>query len=342
LLNNLLLHKNFDKIALGHNKNDVAETSLMQIFRGSAHALGIPYINKNIIRPLLNVSREEIIAYCMKNKLLFRQDSSNNQNYYNRNKIRNILLPFIKEHFNPKAVDAIVRLSDISYKEDIYLNSIAKDFYGEVVEKNGDSYHIDIDKLSRLDYIMAIRILKLTLTDVYGVFYNLISEHMLMVLELKDRQSGKTVSLPKGIVAVRSFNKIIISNEIDVPQRTFYSYILQPEQELFIPEANKWFFLTKMPKQDVKTISFNHNLKNKDIVVRTRKTGDTIYFNNIGTKSIKKYFIEQKIPKDERNIIPLLATGQDIIYISKLDIVGGSYKPKDNFNIYLQIWESIK
>ena len=121
-----------NKIATAHNSNDNAETVLMNIIRGTSTS-GLKGIEKvrdgKYIRPLIECGREEIEEYCSFNNLDPRFDKSNEENIYTRNKIRNLLIPFIKKEFNPNIIEGINRLSDIAYMEDNFLNKIVENEY---------------------------------------------------------------------------------------------------------------------------------------------------------------------------------------------------------------------
>ena len=112
-----------NKIVVAHNKNDNAETMIMNALRGSGllGLKGIEEIRGKHIRPLINCPREEIENYCEKENLNPRHDESNEDNNYTRNKIRNVVLPYIKEEFNPNIVDTLKRLSDIVKEDEEYL-----------------------------------------------------------------------------------------------------------------------------------------------------------------------------------------------------------------------------
>ena len=109
-----------NKIATAHTKNDNAETVLMNLIRGSGTSglKGIKAIRDGkYIKPLIDISREEIEEYCKENNLNPRHDKTNDENIYTRNKIRNILIPMLKEEFNPNIIEAIDRLSKLINKE---------------------------------------------------------------------------------------------------------------------------------------------------------------------------------------------------------------------------------
>ncbi len=124
----ILKKKKFNKIATAHNKNDNAETVLMNIIRGSGTSglKGIEAKRNNLVRPLIDCERKEIEEYCKINNLNPRIDKTNFENNYTRNKIRNLLIPYIKENFNPNIIEGINRLSELSKIEDEYLKNQTK------------------------------------------------------------------------------------------------------------------------------------------------------------------------------------------------------------------------
>jgi len=124
---------NINKIAIGHNKNDLAETLIMNILRGTGTQGLKGIVNNNYIRPLLDISRKDIEKYCAENKLEPRIDSTNFENEYTRNKIRNIVIPYIKEEFNPNIIEALVRLSQIVTEEQNFIESEVEKQYKNLV-----------------------------------------------------------------------------------------------------------------------------------------------------------------------------------------------------------------
>ena len=117
-----------DKIAIAHTENDNAETVLMNLMRGASleGLKGIEPIRGKFIRPLIECSRDEIEAYCEENKLDPKFDKTNNDNIYTRNKIRNLLIPYIKKEFNPNIVDSLNRLAVLARQDAKYFSEIVK------------------------------------------------------------------------------------------------------------------------------------------------------------------------------------------------------------------------
>ena len=125
-----------NKIATAHNNNDKVETILMNILRGSGIAglKGIEAIrDEKFIRPLIETTREEIEEYCEVNKLNPKIDRSNNENIYTRNKVRNVVIPYIKEEFNPNILKTINRLSEVATEENEYLNNVTAETFNKIL-----------------------------------------------------------------------------------------------------------------------------------------------------------------------------------------------------------------
>ena len=143
-----------NKIATAHNANDNAETVLMNLIRGcgTSGLKGIEANNKQLIRPLIECSRKEIEEYCKQNNLNPRIDKTNFENDYTRNKIRNMLIPYIQENFNPNIIEGINRLSSLSKQENDYLEKETQKAYISIVEEvTNTSISLDLKKFNSLE-----------------------------------------------------------------------------------------------------------------------------------------------------------------------------------------------
>lgn len=133
--NEILEKTSSNKIATAHNNNDKVETIIMNILRGSSISglKGIEPIRDNkYIRPLIETSREEIEKYCIDNNLNPKIDQSNSENIYTRNKVRNVVIPYIKQEFNPNILKTINRLSEVATEENEYLNKITQEIFNNI------------------------------------------------------------------------------------------------------------------------------------------------------------------------------------------------------------------
>lgn len=153
-----------DKIAIAHTENDNAETILMNLMRGASleGLKGIEPIRGKYIRPLIECNREEIEKYCEINKLDPKFDKTNNDNTYTRNKIRNLLIPYIKKEFNPNIIETLNRLAVLARQDATYFNKIVKESYADIllyeninnndinnVNENLEKYIVKEEKITR-------------------------------------------------------------------------------------------------------------------------------------------------------------------------------------------------
>ena len=175
----VLKYTNSNKIATAHNNNDKVETIIMNILRGSGIVglKGLDPIRENkFIKPLIEVSREEIEAYCEENKLEPRIDKLNNENIYTRNKVRNSVIPYIKKEFNPNILKTINRLSEVATEENEYLDKITIQTFDEInigkisesdLEKNKEEKTISLDlrKFNNLELVIKRRLILYTINE---------------------------------------------------------------------------------------------------------------------------------------------------------------------------------
>lgn len=210
--NEILKRTNSNKIATAHNKNDNVETVLMNIIRGSGTSglKGIEVKRENLIRPLINCAREEIEKYCNLNCLDPRIDKTNYENIYTRNKVRNMLIPYIKENFNPNIIEAINRLSDLSKEENIYLENQTKEEYSKVLlEKKEDSIILDLKSFNLLESVIKSRIVLYTISELFGTKNGIEKKHIEDIIKLCSNNIGNKYLIPNKKVKILVKNKKI-------------------------------------------------------------------------------------------------------------------------------------
>ena len=161
---------NGEKIAVAHNMNDHVETILMNLLRGSGieGLKGIEAVRDRIIRPLINVERDEIEEYCWMNGISPRIDKTNLQPIYGRNKIRLELIPYIKNNYNPNIMSTLYRFSDIAFLENDYMDKEAENLFFEVASNYKNSIKYNIDKLVKLHPALQRRVIRIGLGKILG------------------------------------------------------------------------------------------------------------------------------------------------------------------------------
>lgn len=211
-----------NKIATAHNSNDNAETVLMNIIRGcgTQGLKGIEPKRNKLIRPLIECERKEIEEYCLENKLEPRIDKTNFENNYTRNKIRNMLIPYIKENFNPNIIESINRLSDLSKMENEYLEKQTKKTYDELMQevtikekklaKNDKSLlALDLKRFNLLEKVIKNRLVLYTINELLGTKNGIEKKHIEDIIKLCSNNIGNKYLIPNKKVKILIKNKKI-------------------------------------------------------------------------------------------------------------------------------------
>ena len=300
---------NINLIATAHNKNDVAETILMHIIRGSGidGMCGIAYKRGNIIRPLLDIEKSDIEKYCEKNDYKFVIDKTNSQSIYTRNKIRLELIPEICEKYNPSFIDTLVKNSENIRSESEYMKCEAKKIYNKVKEGK----KINIDKLKTLHIAMVRRIILMMYNDYTKSDKNMQSVHVESIVKLvMSGKSGTFVNIDNNIKCVSESGWIYFVS--DISKKKEFQYKLELNKEIFVKEIDSFVLLKEWDGTGEKF--FFDNCEN--IFIRNRKNGDIFYPVGMnGKKKISDFFTDKKIPLSERNNIPIISCDNEIAWI---------------------------
>lgn len=201
-----------NKIATAHTANDNAETVLMNIIRGSGTSglKGIETKRDNLIRPLIECNRNEIEEYCEQNNLKPRIDKTNFENIYTRNKIRNMLIPYIKENFNPNIIETINRLSDLSKLENEYLENQTKIVYNTIIQEQTKEYiALDLKQFNLLEKVIKNRLVLYTINELFGTKNGIEKKHIEDIIKLCSNNIGNKYLIPNKKVKVLVKNKKI-------------------------------------------------------------------------------------------------------------------------------------
>lgn len=207
----ILEKENANKIAIAHNKNDKIETIIMNMLRGSGIAglKGIePIKNNKYIRPLIECERFEIEEYCAKNGIEPRIDRTNFENVYTRNKVRNIVIPFIKQEFNPNIIQTMDRLSDLVKEEDEYLEKLVETKYNDYVEQEDKGQIImNLKDFNKEEKVIKSRLLLYTISRLLGTTKGIEKIHIEDIIKLCEKNIGNKYLTPNKNI------KILVKNQ---------------------------------------------------------------------------------------------------------------------------------
>ena len=291
----------YDKIATAHNKNDNAETILFNFMRGASTGglCGIPYRRQNIIRPLLDVKKEDIIGFCIGRGYDFVTDETNYEELYTRNKIRLSLIPEIERTFNANFVNTVTANAELIRYDESFLSDEAKKRYKGMILS---------EYTKTIPPALLFRMIQIYCKERMGSNQNLSALFVKQIVSLleKDR-TGAKIDLPCGFEAYTSYGKLVVDKKTE---NIDFEYEIIPEKPLFVPEISK-----------IITLSADKNGKislpdTKGLSIRSKRNGDIFFpLGMNGKKRLSDYFTDKKIPRDQRCQIPILTKNGDIVAI---------------------------
>ncbi len=317
------------KVALGHHKDDIAETVLMNIIRGtgSSGLKGIaPIRDGKYIRPLATYTRKDIETYLKSIDVVPREDPTNKDKQFLRNRIRHNLIPILEQEYNPNMKNGLCRTAEILGSESSYLDKIAQQAYTECELTTSDTASLILDRQKFLQYHIALqrRILRHAVSDILGELNDFSYDHCQTILNIVngDKPNAK-FTLPNVFVFKRAYQKLILQRNSD--EIIDYNYILnipgKTKLSILNAEITATFLDTNI--NDLPTIPdgtkdalFDYCNIDLPLKLRNRRHGDRFQpYGLKGTKKIKDFFIDEKVPHDQRSRIPLLVCGEEIMWV---------------------------
>ena len=314
-----------NKVATAHNKNDNCETMLFNFIRGAgADGLtGIKPISNNVIRPLIEVSRDEIEVYCHSNNIPYRIDSTNEMQIYTRNKIRLELIPYIQKNFNPAIVDTLYKTRNIIDRDNRYLNMKAEEIFKGISRVTEDRVVVDRQAINKLHPALFSRVLRLAVKRLKGDTKSLEYQHAQKMMDFSlNADVGARYILPGGYRFRVCYNEIILEpNKLsDVPS---FCYKIAIPGYIYIKELNSTLYAQIISKEQYSNLPKTPNTAfldggsiTSEIMVRNRRPGDLFTpLGMKGTKKLKDFFIDTKIPKEQRDTLPLVTIDNTVLWV---------------------------
>ena len=305
-------NKKCDAIFTAHHSSDNLESVLLNLFRGTGikGLVGIKNYGDKIYRPLLKVSKEEIAKYVKQNVVPFVNDETNFCDDYTRNFLRLNVIPKLKEVF-PEAEKSVLRLSETSKAEDEFLDSAAT----AALSIKGGAYGIKTDT----PRVILARAIVIALKNL-GITYDYEKIHVDDVCALTEKESGKSVDLPRGVKAIREYDKIVLyKNAAGANKQTSLPFTVGTHA--LNGRTVKVELCDKVDADELKA-GFYADLDKipQDAVIRQRKNGDKFTKFGGGTKSLSDYLTDKKIPKKDRDGLLIVASGSEVLAIAGVAI----------------------
>ncbi len=314
-----------DKIAVAHNQNDCAETMLFHLARGTGlkGLCGIPPVRENIIRPLLCIERREIEGYLKEQEQKYCIDKTNQELEYTRNRIRHQVLPVLSQ-INSQAISHMNQTAAMAVELEELLGELTEEAKKKYIRKDSGVVHIPEGILEEKAVIYKSLVHQIV-AESAGSSRDISEVHVQQVLDLFDKQVGREIHLPYQLEAKRTYEGIVIKKIT----KEFMKDVVLEEWQVSLGETVKileygYEIRTRIiegglqnqeiPKK-MYTKWFDYDKINGSMRLRTRREKDYLIIDAEGKKKkIKNYFIDEKVPREQRDELLLLADETHLIW----------------------------
>lgn len=310
-------------IVLGHHADDQAETVLMNLLRGAGPLglAGMPFRRGRVVRPFLNRSRDEILQYLERHRWPFREDSSNRDTRYLRNRTRLELIPHLQKDYSPGLTSHLLQASRLFRQDEEYLAGVAADLFERIHDRRGEGVFLPVGELGDLHVAVLSRVLRLAVHRVKGDLQAVELSHIQSVAGLVPESASGAVMLPGDIRVSREPGGLYFmwqdrkraEPSVDLPVKIRLNVPgtteIEPVHLAIRAEVNP-------PAGNYRESSSTEAFLDRDRVgatvwVRFAQPGDRFWpLGSSGSKKLKSFFIDQKVPVEERRSTPILTDAQ--------------------------------
>jgi len=310
-----------DKIALAHNADDQAETIFMRLARGAGPSglSGIPVKRGTIIRPLIETERREIEEFLKTENICPVIDSSNLQTDYFRNRFRLMIMPELKK-MNPNLVQSVNRTVSVLQEEERYLDIIVTKTLMKMISRKTDRrIELFLSPMGAMDIVILRRVLRRAIDATEGlrrIGFIHIEEIICLV---REGRSGDRLYLPRGIRVIKDYSLLVITSEdpckiasyeLEVPGETPIVGAGLVIRGLFEDTAGEF-------GDGKSSVLLDADVMNFPLKIRPRKPGDCFFPFGFGKrKKLQDFFVDEKVPRDERDSIPCVLSGDEIVWVA--------------------------
>ncbi len=326
------------RIATAHHADDNLETLLLHLLRGAGlrGLAGIPPIRGCIVRPMLHCTRADIDAYLAEEGIPYVEDSSNADEAMRRNQLRHSIVPQLRAH-NPKITESVCQLQETLRADEACLTASAMRYYREARHAE-DGMVIPVSVLAGLPRALAVRVLRRMLEEIEAAMPgHKHFEAMLALLHSPDPTGA--LHLPGGILVQRIYGDLLLCwdhlhEPAPVPPP------LVPKAEGSVDWGDYVVSLSRRPvPPEAAWTPYSAYLRVEagDLLLRGRATGDLLALPRRRTKRIKKWMIEEKIPRRDRDSLPILATGNTVVFAAGLGPASGAVANPGEMAHYIEI-----
>ncbi len=312
-----------DKIATGHQANDQVETFFLRLLRGASMSglQSIPARRDNIVRPILEFSKKQILDYLKSKGQPYLTDPSNIKPVYFRNRVRNELLPVLEE-LNPAYISVLSKNIRLINEEEKFIKNLAADTSSKLIKKQNDIVEINLQDFSNLESALKRRVLRKAIFDTKGDLLRIEYKHIETVIKNYD-QFGFTLELPGDILIYIDYESIKLGPRDSFEPQKVRKSIVEIGKKVSLKPNGSYFesSLVKKCKSAPLVVCLDYDKIKPPLVIRNRETGDR--FKPLGAKGTKKlqdFMVDKKIPKFSRDSIILVEDREKILWIAGYEI----------------------
>ena len=348
IMQHVCMEREYNKIAVAHHQDDVAETMLFQLFRGSGPRglSGMFPKREYIIRPILFAESVEIEEYVKQKQINYCEDRTNFDDKYSRNKVRLNVFPYVEREINKKARAHVASAAQKIALQYLYIDKQAKKEYMRIVHTDRGEYYYNCEEFGKLDIVIRIEVIRLVLKNFSDSVRDVTEKHYQMLLALTEKNAGKRIVLPGHICAEKQYGEVRYKFFSEEEVGGFHKDCILPFDELVeIRRDRMRICMDVVPREKLQkeipkrgyTKWFDYDKIEKPLSIRTRQTGDYVTFNtSLSKKFLQDYMIDEKIPKQDRENIWLLAEEKHILWVVGYRI-STYYKVDENTRYILQV-----
>lgn len=318
VFNSLLQKKIVDKIAIAHHKQDQVETILLNLFRGTGlkGASGMEYASNGYIRPFLDTDKSQILAYSTQNNIPFVEDETNYDTEFSRNFLRQDIIPQIKQHWQ-NFENNLINFSKLAKQDDDYINSLIA-FDSLCLEQNLVKIPLN---MFVLNMSIVSRLVRKSL-EYLGSLKDIEQKHIALIANLaKESENGTRINLPNKLVVIKEYDYITILKK--------HEKVVTKTQKFQLGKQDILGYKTSITKKssnlspktsNANCLQFDLDKLPKNAIWRTKQTGDMFTKFSGGTKKLKDYLIDKKVPTRIRSTLPVLACDSEVFVVYGIEI----------------------
>ena len=350
-------------IAVAHHKEDQAETVLFRLARGTGLkglcGMEAKSIRRKsgtreefqIVRPFLSLSKGDILEYLKETGISYCEDETNKEAFYSRNRIRLEILPLFHEHINPQTSEHIARTAQMLSLVHSFIQENVSILQKEAVivcDTGGNDVCIDLKRFRKAHQVLQAELLRQTVAKLSGSAKDISNRHIEQMIGLAEGEGRKKISLPYGLSAVLEYDRLRIGRNggeekralcVEIPRLTEQEGIFVWENEqlrmsfqLFLCKDGKaWcrktgedYFISQIIQKNDYTKCVDYGKIKNGLFLRYRQAGDEMQIGNAGHhKKLKRLFIDEKVPREQRDCCPILAEGSNVLWIPGLRMGDG-------------------